>query len=158
MKRGQDLIGLAVMDLEIGEEIGEVTDVFFDHQSQSILGLKIKKKKGRGEDFIPYEKLYSLGEDMIVIEDKTCIGKCQEEYQSLIDEGEVIGHKVISDQGEELGMVEDILLDDKGKLIAYELSEGLIQDILKGRETLTIDNTVSYGKDAIIIESSNRLS
>ena len=157
MKRGQDLIGLAVIDLEIGEEIGQVTDVFFDHQLQSILGLKIKKKKGKGQDFIPYEKLYSLGEDMVVIEDKNCIGECQERYQSLIDEGEVIGHKVISDQGEELGMVEDILLNDNGKLVAYELSEGLIQDILQGRETLTIDNTVSYGKDAIIVESSKRL-
>ncbi|TDX46787.1 PRC-barrel domain-containing protein [Orenia marismortui] len=152
MKKGQSLIGLGVIDLENGEEIGEVVDVLFDHQGRKIEGFRIKRNKAKEDYYIAYEELYSLGEDIIMIKDRNSISYLEEGYQSLLTEGEVIGNRVVSNQGDELGIVQDIVLNNNGELIAYELSDGLVQDILEGREMLAVDDTINYGKDAIIID------
>ena len=55
--------------------------------------------------------------------------------------------------GHELGMVEDVYLDQNwGKqIVGYELSEGFISDLKEGRKWLPMPDSATKGEDAIIV-------
>ncbi len=152
--KGRNLIGLKVMDIEVGEELGNIIDICFDYNQQQILGFKIKDKKKK-DKFIDYHQIDNLGSDMIVLKGDNSLEDYPYDYVSLKSKQSIIGNKVITDAGEELGVIEDIILDDDGKLLAYELSEGLIKDILDGRKEIDLKQGITYGKDAIVIEQEN---
>ncbi len=152
MRFGRQVLGLPVVDLNKGEEIGEVVDVIFNPELVELSGVIIESKQERY--FIPYQGIYSLGEDAVTIEKKEVITNFEFGQESLVDQerGEIMDSKVITSTGEDLGMVKDIVWDDEGRLIGYQLTDGLVQDILEGREILVLDDNITYGKDAIIVQ------
>jgi uncharacterized protein YrrD len=65
----------------------------------------------------------------------------------------VLGRRVISDSGSELGVVEDVLLEEEtGRVTGWRLSSGLIDDILEGRQVVEAPQLLSIGEDVVIIQ------
>jgi len=66
----------------------------------------------------------------------------------------ILGKMVLSSRGDTLGIVRDLLIDtDSGIINAYELSEGYIDDIIKGRHIIELDcgHTLS-GKNIVLMD------
>jgi uncharacterized protein YrrD len=69
--------------------------------------------------------------------------------------GTIIGFKIYTKYGEDIGVVKDILFDfEKNTLDGVEVSDGLIQDIVKGRNLLPLLGKVEFGKENILVERS----
>ena len=59
---------------------------------------------------------------------------------------------MLSADGTELGIVEDILFDEEtGRVAGWRLSTGLIDDLLQGRPVLNEPLLLTMGEDALII-------
>ncbi|MFW5787584.1 MAG: PRC-barrel domain-containing protein [Halanaerobiales bacterium] len=64
----------------------------------------------------------------------------------------ILGNSVINTSGKELGVISDLLIDEKlGKIVGYELSGGVIQDLWEGRNFLTVEENLYYGQDVVIV-------
>jgi uncharacterized protein YrrD len=63
------------------------------------------------------------------------------------------GTPIITVEGHQLGMVEDVYLQqDLGKqIVGFELSEGFLSDIRDGRKWLPLPKEAISGEDAIIV-------
>ncbi|HOJ10472.1 MAG TPA: PRC-barrel domain-containing protein [Clostridiales bacterium] len=59
---------------------------------------------------------------------------------------------VYSKSGKDLGIVKDILFDCKtGYIEGFELTDGLIQDIIEGRKVVPLIGKYEYGKDYLLV-------
>ncbi|WP_408954800.1 PRC-barrel domain-containing protein [Natroniella sp. ANB-PHB2] len=153
MRRGQELIGLPIVELEEGELVGKVVDILFSPQQKQLLGVAVENKKvWKKARLIPQQKLYILGKDIIIIDNKRNLNQVEKSVESLNYGASVMGKEVITEQGEVLGVVEDVIVDQKQNLLGYELTDGLIQDILTGRKVILFDKIeLAYGQDIIIV-------
>ncbi|MCK8818097.1 PRC-barrel domain-containing protein [Natroniella sulfidigena] len=157
MRRGQELIGLPIVDLEDGELIGKVVDILFSPEKKELLGVKAKNNKlWKGARLIPQKSLYTLGKDIVVINNKRDLKQAEKSVASLNSGKEVMGKEVITEEGQVLGAVEDVIIDQDQKLLGYELTDGLIQDILTGRKLILFaEIELTYGEDIIIVTNGN---
>ena len=152
MRRAAEILGLPVIEEKSGEIIGEVHDVIFIPTSSRIKGLIVEKGN---KYLLQSHNINEIGEDAVIIKK----GNVLQDYEKMpgigVKEGEnsLRGEKVITSSGREVGTVEDLVIDEEtGEIIGYELSEGLIQDLLEGRNILEFSEELNYGKDALIIK------
>jgi uncharacterized protein YrrD len=62
---------------------------------------------------------------------------------------------VVTDADSRLGNVQDLILD-QCRVVALELSDGLIQDVFQGRETVAWPSRVSILDDKLIVPEGTR--
>lgn len=163
MKRGiqliryRDLIGAKVVEKKNGERIGEISDVIFKEDFQSFVGFLIKDGKIlKQKKTIELERVTSFGKDAIMID----LGKSLSIKNSNIEEGiteeeiKFIDKEILTQDGECLGYVKDLLFSkDDGKLIGYIITEGLIEDITKGRSFIPNFSNVKTNKEHLIVDN-----
>jgi uncharacterized protein YrrD len=148
-----ELLGLPVINRSNGEILGEVDDVIYRPVSSRILGLVIRSKE---RYYTESDNIYKIGSDLIVLNHSSLVHEYQQSPGIGIAEqnGTVIGETVITSDGDEIGAVNDLVIDEKNyQLVGYEVSGGVIQDVLQGRNILSFDENITYGKDALIINS-----
>lgn len=155
MKKGRDLVGMPIINLANGETVGRVRDVFFNPESRRISGILVDAGGWlKGPRKICYADLTGIGEDAITIENDSVILKEAVEEECIVaGEGTLMGNKVMTRDGNELGTIADVIFDHStGEITHYQLSEGIVQDMLEGRETLPVDTEFQFGKDALIVD------
>ncbi|MBL0387371.1 PRC-barrel domain-containing protein [Tumebacillus sp. ITR2] len=163
MRKARDLLGLPVVDLELGENIGEVRDVLFSPEGtfHSFLLergglLSVARILSRGA-------LHSIGEDAIITQSRSSIEEYRDEVgliRSLID-GDIhfVGKDVLTTSGTLLGSVEDVYLDENlHTIVGYEISEGFLMDLRQGRKLLHASPTIMMGADNLIVPDDTELT
>lgn len=151
MYKGREIIGLPVVSLAAGKEIGVVEDILWSHPELKIHYLVIDEKGALNRSrYLPFTEIISIGTDAVTVsgqqvveeEDEVSVGK------SVKQTG---GELVMTQDGKNLGTLEDVVFDaDEGKLLGYEVSTGLVGDLLSGRMTLPPEMICTWGKEAII--------
>lgn len=156
MRKVRDLIGLPVVELESGEHVGEVRDVLFDGSEtfHSLLlekaGLVTRMK------VLPKASIWAIGQDAVTVQSRQAVIEFKDEsgvMKSMI-EGDVhyVGKDVLTEEGNLLGTVEDVFLDDNlGKIVGYEVSEGFLVDLREGRKVLKAHPEMVVGLDALVV-------
>lgn len=87
---------------------------------------------------------YSLRESQDEIQATVLADQCS--YKSLNKA------EVLTESGEELGKVKEIVIDKSGRIEGFELSEGFLSDFLSSDHPfLKVDETVNYQHDKIIV-------
>lgn len=154
MNRGRDLVGMPIINLANGETVGRVKDILFDPISHQFMGIEMDGGGWlKGSRKICFSDFVGIGEDAITIAEDSVITKVLPEEEIVVTEDAMIGSRVLTKNGNELGTISDIILDfNTGNITHYQISDGIIQDLLEGRGIIPIDAGVTYGKDAIIVE------
>lgn len=148
MKSVADILELPVIEAEDGKELGIIIDVGLKTEAKEMAGLIINKKQQ--EYLIGPKQLYSLGIDYIILKEQNNFVPLKD--KELLRAKQIIGTTVVTMEGDNLGIVKDILLTDEGELSGYELSDGLVQDILTGRNIIPVEQKIKYTDEKIIIE------
>ncbi|QKG85072.1 photosystem reaction center subunit H [Kroppenstedtia pulmonis] len=155
MRKSQDIIGLPVIHVNTGKQLGRVKDLLFDRQ-QYLRGVLLESggwvRRGR---YIPTERIGSLGEDAVMVNSEADIlplNEAQNQWVGLLTgQRKLKGLPVMQSDGRELGMVEDVyFMEEMGTLMGYELSDGFINDLRLGRKIYQPDSPLTWGKDALI--------
>lgn len=152
MKKGQELIGLAVLDRRTGKQLGVVRDVYFD-ASWRLQGL-IVENSGlfRQARCIPLEQVH-IGEDAVMAAGKEALQPLPEGMYTLYSgENRLAGKPVMTKDGDGLGQIHDVyFLEEMGTLIGCELSDGFLSDLRHGRRFVPWRPDATVGEDVVFL-------
>lgn len=156
MKRARDVIGLPVISVQSGKQIGTAKDILLGEDWKIEAVLLETKHWFAAPGCILWKDLVALGEDAITIEHEEVVSRVNEEagYTSLVNgDRKLKGLPVLTANGQQLGIVDDVYLDPNlgKKIVGYELTEGFISDLKEGRKWLPLPESVTVGEDAIIV-------
>ncbi len=153
MLRRSDVLGLGVVELASGKRIGVIDDVVIDRTAGRLEGLLVKT--AGGVSYVRHGDIQAFGQDAVTLGDKVLrdAGDQTERARSLAT---VLGKPVLSDDGIDMGTIDDICFDEEtGAVMGYQVSGGLIQDLVEGKELLPFDSKLTYGEDAVIVHDLN---
>jgi uncharacterized protein YrrD len=118
--RGAELIGLPVAAIDEGRFLGEVRDVLFDPLRWRLLGFTLR---GRGLisspmlGVLPAPGIWALGRDAVMVGSADIVLREREDIDSALGEHEdAVGREVVTDAGQPLGEVRDIILETDGRM------------------------------------------
>jgi uncharacterized protein YrrD len=114
--RASDLVGLPVVSIGDGEDLAEVRDVVYDGERHRLIGFTLNKRgwiHGRMKQLLPSDAIAAIGPDAVMIEDGSCLADADEVRTELSDASpsrDVIGVRVVTSAGEDLGVVTDVIV------------------------------------------------
>lgn len=149
MHKGREITGLPVVSLASGKEIGAVDDILWSYPDLKIHYLVV------GEHYLPFPGISSIGTDAVTISGPEVFegqdGEQDAAGLALKSISHTGGEVVLTEDGENLGILKDVLFDAAdGKIKGYELSAGVVGDLLAGRMNLSPEMVLSWGKESII--------
>lgn len=143
-------MGLPVIGLPSGKEIGVVEDIIWSHQELKITHLVVAGKGVFNRSrYLSFGEVKSIGDDAVTVEE----GVLQESPSSIEGKrvSQLAGDLVLTEKGQNLGTLEDLFFDSAaGKLLGYEVSTGLVGDLLSGRMIMPPEKVLTWGEEAII--------
>lgn len=156
MHKSQEVIGVPVVIQESGKQLGAVVDLLFDSKQQFVGCLIEHCGWWRHRKFLPREEIVFAGRDAVMVLAATSLvafRKKQRAYTSLLaGEQRLKGRSVMLGNGTFLGLVENVFFSiDLGTLEAYELSNGLFNDLRDGRKWLAVNDPVDWNNENLIV-------
>lgn len=156
MERYSEVVGLPVICADNGKRIGVVSDIIFNPGSKKVKGFMLERKGCEiSKKAVFINDVVNLGKDALVIKDCTCVSKVgsNKKRPELKNRAEVKGLKVYTKSGQDLGIVKDILFDYKTASIeGLEVSDGLLQDIVQGRNILPLFGKVEFSEETVLVD------
>ncbi|WP_051688245.1 PRC-barrel domain-containing protein [Desulfofalx alkaliphila] len=155
MIKSKQLVGMPVISLAEGQQIGRVKELVINPDSKSIAALVIEQRGWfKEQKFIPYGKVHSVGSDAITIDQSSNVQKgsgLPDIVKLTKDKHGVIQAKVVAENGKLLGVVEEFYLDtDKGAIVGLELSGSFIDGLISGRAFLDMAFVQTIGRELLI--------
>jgi uncharacterized protein YrrD len=153
MQKLRSLLGLPVLELEGGTQIGEVQEVVLSIERAVFVGLVLGGSSWFGpERGIVFADLHGIGRDAVTVRSADVV----KEFAAVLSDSERLAElcdkPVYSETGDCLGRVADIVCDDAtGEIRFYELSDGLITDLLSGRWLMPLPVAQVTHADRIIV-------
>lgn len=156
--RINDIIDLPVVDSISAQRLCTIRDVIIDLRESRVYALVCKEKLlGRSLEVVPFRKVNAISQNNVAVAGRINYISIRElrlnrrRYQSYQS---ILGKMVLSSRGETMGIVRDILIDTNSGIIkAYELSEGYLDDFLRGRHIIEMDSGHTLtGKNVVIKE------
>lgn len=126
-------MGLPVVSIQTGEDIAEVRDVVYDGEAHQLIGFTLNKRgwfAGRLKSVLATESLAAIGPDAVMVASESAVDEVAEGDADLRDlrvARPVLGNRVLSADGSDLGEVIAVILSTGGqpRAVGYELqSEG----------------------------------
>lgn len=154
MKKSVDILGLAVISLTEGKELGTIKDIVINPVGGSIAALIVDDGKWYlGAKLLPFAAISGLGEYAITIENSANIinvSAAPELESLLISDVKVIGTKALTKAGRIQGKVTEIIIDNDGKIATCEIEE------TNGEITqLSAQRVMTFGKEVLIVTEAN---
>jgi uncharacterized protein YrrD len=156
MLRYSEILGLPVICADSGKKSGIVKDIIFspgEREVKAILlenkGISLKKK------VVQLREVLNIGDGAVILDNAQCVAYIGRSRYAVefADEGCILGLKVFSKTGDDMGIVKDVVFDWKsGRIEGFEISDGLLQDIIQGRKVMPLSGRVEFGEDSIIVE------
>lgn len=148
MIKGRKLIGLPVINLDNGEELGKVSDLLYSGALDKVEAIVLDSEQGT--------KVYTIGQITKIGRDAVLIKYPINAESSLGDKfkswEKIKGLKVIDTQGNALGIAMDLLFDPLlGHIQGIEISEGFIGDLLSGRQVIDKSLLQICSQEVIIV-------
>lgn len=139
--------------------MGEVKDLCVDPARRQVRALiVVDGAVWRRTRILPWDQIQSISEDAVYIPAQTAFAASDELtadcWHLMAAEGGVYGRSLIDIAGERLGRLGDILIDlSTGEIAGYELSDGMFQDMLTGRQRLLAESQLSHDGESLVIEA-----
>jgi len=157
MVKGKDVIGLKVMTVSDGKEMGKIKDLVYDSNSHEVKALLLDEG-GVFSDakIILVPEIQSIGKDAILIKDQATVKKASEADQVVAETARkdqyLTATKIVSEDGTDLGKVTDLYFDPQtGKVHEFEVSQGFIGNIQSGKKRIRVEDIITVGEDATIV-------
>ncbi len=154
MKKSVDIIGQPVISITEGKEFGNVKDLLINYTNGTIAALVIDDGKWYlGAKLVPFNTITGLGESAVTINNSSDIATAtgNTEFEKLFEAGiKIIGTKVLTKGGKIQGKINEILIDNSGKIDSCEM-EKVDGEVVQ----LPAQNVVTFGKEVVIISDSN---
>ena len=151
MKKSIEILGLPIISITEGRELGVSKSLLIDAKNGLVAALTIEDDDWyRGVKLIPYEAIIAIGEDAITITHSENILNLDEagDYERLLVENiRVIGTKAITKTGRIQGKVTEVFIGEGGRIVECEITapDGSINNV-------TAENISIFGKQVTVVD------
>lgn len=164
MKRSEAFVGLPLIDVEQGLEVGKVKDLVVHPQRREVIALLVEDERWWKEaKAVSFPLIYGLGEYAVTVQNRQCIVplNTMPEIEKLLETGvHPIGIDIMTRSGRYVGHVSEFYIDTtSGKIVAYEIhrigdAETEASYILRDEDVMTL------GRKMLVIsdDAEQRLS
>lgn len=154
MRKGREIVGLPVISLATGKEVGVVQDLLLSPRTHKVTYLVVGEAGFlRRTCFISFQNVVNVGDNAVTISSESLLEKDRETGGSA-STSQLSGSEVLTVDGKNLGTLEDVVVSiPEGKLLGYEISAGLVEDVISGRGVLSPGDILTWGKEAIIVRN-----
>ena len=140
------LLSLSVLSLYEGELIGKVDKLYFDKKLKKLTKIEIIGDND-SRFLLDTKNIYHIGKNAITVKNNQCFSFKVEDAELTISP---LGSKAYSINGEYLGLIKEIDLDDKFFTQKFSLDNNTV---------LEISNLASCGKNTIIFfDKTNKIN
>ena len=163
MIKGSQLIGRAVIDMEAAERLGKIREIIVQRDGERLAGFIVVHgetivRSGGKRRMIPASAVYSIGPDAMTVRGSSI----QElaELDNLPRMSDIIGHKMITQSGRLLGVIDDMLINrEDGTIVGFVVGEGVrskLENILNPQRSklhgyVRADADLHVGKELIVV-------
>ncbi|GIV98565.1 MAG: hypothetical protein KatS3mg057_3222 [Herpetosiphonaceae bacterium] len=159
MRKATDLIGRRVITQTTGEIIATIRDLVFDPQGRNVVAALVDGGGLFGEQrAVLWSSVIGIG-DMIVVRGEQPIVSIKEQpdLDELVSQGiSVVGAPVVSESGQRLGIVSDVLISAAGEVIGFEIGMGWLS--FSKNKFLPASQVTTIGRDAIIASATELMT
>jgi uncharacterized protein YrrD len=152
MRDINSIVGLKVISVEEGRDMGTVSQVIVDLAEGALVGVIIGK--GAAAKGVWADDIHVLGVDAIMIASRSLAAPLSDmarlaEKAREATEGPV---EVVTDTGKRLGVIANVHFDpDTRQVTRYEVSGGAWRDVTEGILELPIIPGTKHGRDTVIV-------
>ena len=156
MVRVSRLIGLPVVSLECNERIGIIREIWLTKDLCQILGFSVDLRRWISSvRFLPFANLFSLSSASLSICSENAIERGVE-TDDWVGFHDLVSSVVRMRDGTVVGSLSDLFADENtGRILELEVSEGLIQDITKGRSRIEKPAYIGFTGEALILHKDS---
>lgn len=159
LRRRSELIGLPVLTKDGAERLGQVADVLVSGVDGRVIGILLAGGGSLlGHRVYPYEEVAAIGNGAVLVNRADAVITTRDGArlrQLLARHSELVGKRLLDEGGDDLGVIDDLIFDtESGRVAGYELSGGVIHDILSGKRFLPATAELRIGDDAVIMAAS----
>lgn len=153
-----ETLNLPVISLDSGRNLGTCQGYIFD-ASKKALALQVRQKGFLSKcKIIPFEEISSIGRDAIMITSEASFvsPKKAPEISRVIEEKiQILGAEVLTEKGENIGQVQEVLLETRsGKINSILVGQGMIKNLARGPVQILTQDIKKTGGDRVIVSSS----
>lgn len=163
MIKGTQLIGRAVIDMEAAERLGKIKEIIVQRDGERLAGFvvvhgeTIAATSGKRR-MIPASAVHSIGPDAMTVRGSSI----QElaELDNLPRMSDIIGHKMITQSGRLLGVIDDMLINRAdGTIVGFVVGQGVrskLENFFNPQRSrvhgyVRADSDLHVGKDLIVV-------
>jgi uncharacterized protein YrrD len=157
MKRSNQFIGLPIISIADGAEVGHVKSLVVNPKQGTVDFLTVEHPDWQiSVRAVPFKKIVGVGAFAVMIEDSTSIFDlteipiANELVQKKIG---VVGAKLIDKKGQLVGEASEFFInDDNGVILGVELSKP------SQKVVLAADELITYGRDLLVVKEEAELN
>ncbi len=154
MKRSEELLGLSIISIEDGKEVGSVSDLVINPAKGTVEYLLVDNGlRHLGVKILPFKLVEGVGEYAVTIQNSSSVTDLASESDvtGLLEQNvRVKGTKVLTKKGKLIGTVSEFLVDDnnEGKIAGCELAPA---DASGNKGIIPADQIITFGKDVLVV-------
>jgi uncharacterized protein YrrD len=163
MIKGSQLVGRAVIDMEAAERLGKIKEIIVQRDGERVAGFIVVHGEtivgtGGKRRMISASAVYSIGPDAMTVR-----GSAMQELAELDNlprMSDIIGHKMITQSGRLLGVIDDMLINRAdGTIVGFVVGEGMrnkLENIFNPQRSrihgyVRADADLQVGKELIVV-------
>ena len=125
-----ELAGRPVVSVDSGNDIAEIRDTVYDSSRNHLIGFTLNKRgwfRGRCKQTLPTASIAAIGRDAVIVEREHDLIDPHDAPTQLTGSGDsisIIGMEVMSQSGERLGTIDDVVVEtgDWPRAVGFRLS------------------------------------
>jgi uncharacterized protein YrrD len=163
MIKGSQLVGRSVIDMEAAERLGKIKEIIVQRDGERVAGFIVVQGEtivgsGGKRRMIPAAAVHAIGPDAMTVRGSSM----QElaELDNLPRMSDIIGHKMVTQSGRLLGVIDDMLIDRAdGTIIGFVVGESVrnkLENIFNPQRArvhgyVRADADLHVGKELIVV-------
>ena len=163
LMRGTEIVGRPVVTLA-GEDIAQVKDVVYDERG-TVVGFTLAGRgffAGPSKQALPWQRLYALGPDALMVTGEDALVPREQVLERAGENrgggsgGAVLGSRVLTDTGTDLGAVTDVVLsvDRTADVTGYEVDPTDALGRGRHRVLIPMPDTVAVSGEALVVPAA----
>ncbi|MDA8233383.1 MAG: PRC-barrel domain-containing protein [Clostridia bacterium] len=154
MKRSEEILGLSIISIGDGREVGRVKDLVVNPEQGAVECLVVENgNRHLGVKVIPFKDVEGIGEYAVTVANDTTIVELDEvpHVSNLLERNvQVKGTKVLTRKGNFIGEVTEYIVDEdnNGKIVGCQLAA---RDDSLNNKYIPKDSVVTFGKDVLVV-------
>lgn len=157
----QEMIGLAVFDIEEGKKIGKISDFILTKDWQ-LTGIELDGRYlfSKQVKTVSWEDILAYGNDAVMIRNKQAVRKTDADnikYSYIKGHCKLRDMTVMTQEGLQIGRITDVYFDQKvGKsILGLEISDGFVMDLIEGRKWLPRTDEMKIGEHTVVVPTAS---